>query len=120
MALFNRRVQHGQTVHHSDAGSQYTAIRYTEKLDTFGVLPSIGSTGDSYDNAMAEALNGTFKAELIHFFGPWKTRAQAEIAVYEWISWYNNERLHSALDDVPPAEYEAAYHAALAAAGGAR
>jgi transposase InsO family protein len=120
MALFNRSVQYGQTVHHSDAGSQYTAIRYTEKLDTFGVLPSIGSTGDSYDNAMAEALNGTVKAELIHFFGPWKTRAQAETAIYEWISWYNNERLHSALGDVPPAEYEAAYHAALAAAGGAQ
>jgi putative transposase len=120
MALHNRRVVDGQTVHHSDAGSQYTAIRYTDKLATFGVLPSIGSTGDSYDNAMAEALNGTVKAELIHFFGPWKTRAQAATAIYEWICWYNNERLHSALGDVPPAEYEAASHAALAAAGGAR
>lgn len=120
MALHNRRVQYGQTVHHSDAGSQYTAIRYTDKLGTFGVLPSIGSTGDSYDNAMAEALNGTFKAELIRFFGPWKTRAQAEIAIYEWICWYNTERLHSALGDVPPAEYEAAYQAALAAAEDAR
>jgi transposase InsO family protein len=120
MALFNRRVQHGQTVHHSDAGSQYTAIRYTDRLAAFGVLPSIGSTGDSYDNAMAEALNGTFKAELIHRFGPWKTRPKTEIAIYEWVSWYNNDRLHTALGDVPPAEYEAAYYAALAAQDGAR
>jgi putative transposase len=112
MALFNRRVHYGQTVHHSDAGSQYTAIRYSERLSTFGVLPSIGSIGDSYDNAMAEALNGTFKAELIHMFGPWRTRADAEIAIYEWISWYNHDRLHTSIGDVPPAEFVAAYHAA--------
>jgi transposase InsO family protein len=113
MALWARRVRYGQTIHHSDAGSQYTAIRYSERLSTFGVLPSVGSVGDSYDNAMAEALNGTFKAELIHRLGPWKTRADTEIAIYEWISWYNHARIHSSIGDVPPAEYEAQYYAAL-------
>lgn len=113
MALRNRRVHYGQTVHHSDAGSQYTSIRYGTTLSTFGVLPSIGTVGDSYDNAMAEALNGSFKAELIHRLGPWKTRAEAEIATYEWISWYNHARLHSSIGDVPPAEYEAHYYASL-------
>jgi putative transposase len=113
MALWNRRVHYGQTVHHSDAGCQYTAIRYSERLSTFGVLPSIGSVGDSYDNAMGEAVNGTFKAELIHRLGPWKTRAEAEIAIYEWVTWYNHARLHSAIGDVPPAEYEANYYSSL-------
>ena len=92
---------------------QYTSIRYGTTLSTFGVLPSIGTVGDSYDNAMAEALNGSFKAELIHRLGPWKTRAEAEIATYEWISWYNHARLHSSIGDVPPAECEAQYYASL-------
>lgn len=113
MALWNRKVHYGQTIHHSDAGSQYTSIRYGATLSTFGVLPSVGTVGDSYDNAMAEALNGSFKAELIHRLGPWKTRAEAEIATYEWISWYNHARLHSSIGDVPPAEYEARYYASL-------
>ena len=113
MALRNRKVHYRQTVHHSDAGSQYTSIRYSTTLSTFGVLPSIGTVGDSYDNAMAEALNGSYKAELIHRLGPWKTRAEAEIATYEWISWYNHARLHSSIGDVPPAEYEAQYCASL-------
>ena len=113
MALFNRRVHYGQTVHHSDGGSQYTAIRYSERLSTFGVLPSIGSIGDRYDNAMAEALNRTFKAELIHRFGPWKTRADAEVAIYEWISWYNHARIHTSIGDLSPAEYEAQYYSSL-------
>jgi transposase InsO family protein len=113
MALWNRKVHYGQTIHHSDAGSQYTSIRYGTTLSNFGVLPSVGTVADSYDNAMAEALNGSFKAELIHRLGPWKTRAEAEIATYEWISWYNHARLHSAIGDVPPAEYEARYYASL-------
>jgi transposase InsO family protein len=113
MALRNRRVHHGQTIHHSDAGSQYTSIRYSTTLYTFGVLPSIGTVADSYDNAMAEALNGSFKAELIHRLGPWKTRTEAEIATYEWISWYNHARLHSSIGDMPPAEYEAQYYSSL-------
>jgi transposase InsO family protein len=87
MALWNRNAGDGKTVHHSDAGSQYRSIRYTTRLSDVGVMPSVGSVADSYDNAMAEALNGTFKAELIHRCGPWKTRAQTEIAIYEWISW---------------------------------
>jgi putative transposase len=97
-------------VYHSDAGSQYTSIRYTTRLSDVGIMPSVGTVGDSYDNAMAEALNGTFKAELIERRGPWKTRAQTEIAIYEWISWYNHERIHSAIGDVPPAEYEINYY----------
>jgi transposase InsO family protein len=113
MALWNRRVQGGQTIHHSDAGSQYTSIRYSERLSDVGVMPSIGSVGDSYDNAMAEALNGTFKAELIHRCGPWKNRSQAEIAIYEWIAWYNHTRLHTSIGGIPPAEYEANHYAAL-------
>lgn len=112
MAQWNRRTRAGETIHHSDAGSQYTSIRYSERLEEFGVLPSIGSVGDSYDNAMAEALNGTFKAELVHRSGPYKTRGDAEIAIYEWISWYNHTRLHTSIGDIPPAEYEANYYAA--------
>jgi transposase InsO family protein len=110
MALWNRKVRDGQTVHHSDAGSQYTSIRYTTRLSDVGVMPSVGTVADSYDNAMAEAVNGTFKAELIERSGPWKTRAQTEIAIYEWISWYNHARLHSSIGDVPPAEYEINYY----------
>jgi transposase InsO family protein len=110
MALWNRRVRSGQTIHHSDAGSQYTSIRYTTRLSDVGVMPSVGTVADSYDNAMAEAVNGTFKAELIERCGPWKTRAQTEIAIYEWISWYNDTRLHSSIGDMPPAEYELNYY----------
>ena len=69
-------------------------------------MPSVGTVPDSYDNATAEALNGTFKAELIHRCGPWRTRAQTEIAIYEWISWYNHARIHTSIGDVPPVEYE--------------
>jgi transposase InsO family protein len=106
MALWNRNVHDGQTVHHSDAGSQYRSIRYTTRLSDVGIMPSVGTVADSYDNAMAEALNGTFKAELIDRCGPWKTRAQTEIAIYEWISWYNHARIHTSIGDVPPVEYE--------------
>jgi putative transposase len=76
-------------------------------------MPSVGSVADSYDNATTEALNGTFKAELIDRCAPWKSRTQTEIAIYEWISWYNHARLHSAIGDIPPAEYEARYYASL-------
>lgn len=101
MALWNRRVHDGQTVHHSDAGSQHTSIRYTTRLSDVGIMPSVGTVADSYDNAMAEALNGTFKAELIDRCGPWKSRAHTEIAIYEWISWYNHARIHTSIGDVP-------------------
>lgn len=93
-------------VHHSDAGAQYTSIRYTDRLATAGLAASIGTIGDSYDNAMAEALNGTFKAELVTLHGPWRTRRQLEIAIVEWIDWYNHRRLHGQIGDIPPAEHE--------------
>jgi putative transposase len=92
---------------------QYTSIAFTERLAAAGVDASVGAVGDALDNALAESLNGTFKAELIHRCGPWKTRSQAEIAIYEWIAWYNHTRLHTSLGGIPPAEYEATHYAAL-------
>jgi len=105
MAIW-RRDHTGQLVHHSDAGSQYTSIRYSDRLTEAGIAASIGSVGDSYDNAMAEALNGTFKAELVYLHGPWRTRAQLEFAIIEWVHWYNTARLHGEIGDIPPAEHE--------------
>jgi len=113
MALWNRNAGDGKTVHHSDAGSQYRSIRYTTRLSDVGIMPSVGTVADSYDNAMAEALNGTFKAELIDRCRPWRTRAQTEIAIYEWISWYNHARIHTSIGDVPPIEYEHTYYSQL-------
>jgi putative transposase len=113
MALWNRKVHDGQTVHHSDAGCRYTSIRYTTRLSDVGIMPSVGTVADSYDNAMAEALNGTFKAELIDRCGPWRSRAHTEIAIYEWISWYNHTRIHTSIGDVPPVEYEHTYYAQI-------
>ncbi|WP_435886644.1 IS3 family transposase [Streptomyces hirsutus] len=107
MALWRRRIKKDSgLIHHSDRGSQYVSIRYTERLADSGASASVGSVADSYDNAMAEALNGTFKAELIEMQGPWKDFDQVERAIFQWVTWYNEERLHSALDYVPPAEYE--------------
>jgi len=85
---------------------QYVSFRYTDRLAEAGISASIGSVGDSYDNAMAEALNGTFKAELVKLHGPWRTRRQLEIAIIEWIDWYNGARLHGEIGDVPPADHE--------------
>jgi putative transposase len=98
-------------VHHSDRGVQYLAIRYTERLADAGALRSVGSRGDSYDNALAESVVGLFKTELIRMKGPWRTLEQVELATAEWTDWYNNRRLHSSIGDLPPAEYEAAYYA---------
>ncbi|WP_439145334.1 IS3 family transposase [Streptantibioticus silvisoli] len=110
MALWRRRIKKDSgLVHHSDRGSQYVSIRHTDRLDDIGASASVGSVADSYDNAMAEALNGTFKAELIEMQGPWKDVEQVERAIFQWVTWYNEERLHSALDYVPPAEYEQDY-----------
>ncbi|MER6504846.1 IS3 family transposase [Streptomyces sp. NPDC001455] len=110
MALWRRRIKKDSgLIHHSDRGSQYVSIRYTDRLADIGVSASVGSVADSYDNAMAEALNGTFKAELIEMQGPWKGVDQVERAIFQWITWYNEERLHSALGYVPPAEYEEAF-----------
>ncbi|GLW51982.1 putative transposase for insertion sequence element IS986/IS6110 [Streptomyces sp. NBRC 14336] len=110
MALWRRKIKKDSgLVHHSDRGSQYVSIRYTDRLADVGASASVGSVADSYDNAMAEALNGTFKAELIEMQGPWKDADQVERAVFQWVTWYNEERLHSALGYVPPAEYERDY-----------
>ena len=98
-------------VHHSDRGVQYLAIRYTERLADAGAVRSVGSRGDSYDNALAESVVGLFKTELIRMKGPWRTLEQVELATAMWIDWYNNRRLHSSIGDLPPAEYEAAYYA---------
>lgn len=99
-------------IHHSDAGSQYTSFAFTQRLIDAGADPSIGSVGDGYDNALAETTIGLYKTELINHQGPWKTLDEVEFATLEWIDWYNNTRLHSACDRLPPAEYEAKYLAA--------
>jgi transposase InsO family protein len=113
MALWRRRIKKDSgLIHHSDRGSQYVSIRYTERLADIGAAASVGSVADSYDNAMAEALNGTFKAELIEMQGPWRDFDQVERAIFQWVTWYNEERLHSALGYVPPTEYERDWHRA--------
>ncbi len=110
-ALYDRRPQREDAlVCHSDRGSQYVSIRYTERLAEAGIEPSVGSKGDSYDNALAETINGLYKAELIHRRAPWKTRQAVELATLEWVSWFNNHRLMAPLGYVPPAEFEAAYY----------
>ncbi len=96
---------------HSDAGSQYTALRFTERLADLGAAPSIGSVGDSYDNSMAESLNGIYKTELVKPAGPWRTVDQLEYATFEWVDWYNERRLHEQIGMIPPAEKEAIYYA---------
>jgi transposase InsO family protein len=96
-----------ELVHHSDAGSQYTSFDYTQTLDDHGVLASIGSVGDAYDNALAESFVDSFKTELIRD-RVWRTRSQLELAIVEYVAWFNNERLHRSLGGVPPAEYEQA------------
>lgn len=100
-------------VHHSDRGSQYVSIKYTERLAEAGIAPSVGSVGDSYDNALAETINGLFKAEVIHRRGPWRTFEAVEYAVLEWVDWFNNRRLLEPIGNIPPAEAEANYYAAL-------
>jgi putative transposase len=106
MAIWRRDVTDAELRHHSDAGCQYTSFRYTDRLSEAGIAASIGTVGDSYDNAMAEALNGTFKAELVYLHGPWRTRVQFEHAAINWIDWYNTRRLHGEIGDIPPVEHE--------------
>lgn len=100
-------------VHHSDRGSQYLSIRYTERLAEAGIEPSVGSVGDSYDNALAETINGLFKAEVIHRRGPWRNFDAVEYATLEWADWFNNRRLLEPIGNIPPVEAEANYYAAL-------
>ncbi len=107
MAIFSRKEHIGsELVHHSDRGVQYTSICYTQRLEDIGAVRSVGSKGDSYDNAAAEAVNSLYKKELINREGPWQDAGDVTVATAEWVSWYNNERLHSACGDIPPAEYE--------------
>jgi putative transposase len=110
MAIWRRNDALDGLVCHSDAGSQYTSIRYTERLAEIGAAPSIGSVGDSYDNAMAESTIGLFKTELIRRRGPWKTFDQVELATLGYVDWFNHRRLHGEIADVPPAELEATYY----------
>ena len=111
MARFHRGTRLDGIVCHSDAGSQFTSVRYTERLEEIGALPSIGSVADSYDNAMAETVNGLYKTELIRRQAPWKTVEDVELATLAWVHWFNTTRLHTALGDIPPAEYEANHYA---------
>jgi len=99
-------------IHHSDAGSQYTSIRYTTRLSQAGAIASIGSVGDSYDNAEAESLIGLYKTECVRPEGPWRGVDDLELATADWVHWFNNHRLHSSIGYLPPLEHEAAYHAA--------
>mgnify|MGYP003124226642 CR=1 FL=1 len=115
-ALHDRRPYAGDgLVCHSDRGSQYVSIRYTERLAEAGIEPSVGSVGDSYDNALAETINGLFKAEVIHRRGPWRSFEAVEFATLEWVDWFNHRRLLEPIGNLPPAEAEAAYYAKLEA-----
>lgn len=113
-ALHDRRpVKGGRLVHHSDRGSQYVSIKYTERLAEAGIEPSVGSVGDSYDNALAETINGLYKAEVIHRRGPWRSFEAVEFATLEWVDWFNNRRLLEPIGNIPPAEAEERYYAML-------
>lgn len=113
-AIHDRRPVHrGGLVHHSDRGSQYVSIRYTERLAEAGIEPSVGSVGDSYDNALAESINGLYKAEVIHRRGPWRNIESVEFATLEWVDWFNHRRLLEPIGNIPPAEAEANFYAAL-------
>lgn len=101
-------------VHHSNRGSQYVSIRYSERLAEAGIEPSVGSKGDSYDNALAETINGLYKAELIQRRAPWKTKESLELATLQWMSWFNHDRLLEPIGYIPPAEAEANYYRQLA------
>jgi putative transposase len=110
MALWARRTQEvAGLIHHSDRGSQYLAIRYTERLAEAGAVPSVGSRGDSYDNALAESFNGLYKTELIRHVGPWRGLDDVEYATLEYVDWFNHRRLHGELGMITPAEFEATF-----------
>lgn len=114
-ALYDRQPERADAlIHHSDRGSQYVSICYTERLAEAGIEPSVGSRGDSYDNALAETVNGLYKAELIHRRAPWKTKEAVELATLEWVAWFNYHRLLEPIGYIPPAEAEANYYRQLA------
>ena len=113
-ALYARQPERDASlIHHSDRGSQYVSIRYTERLAEAGIEPSVGSKGDSYDNALAETINGLYKAELIHRRAPWKTVESLELATLEWVTWFNHQRLLEPIGYIPPAEAEDRYYLQL-------
>jgi putative transposase len=113
-ALHDRRPTHsGGLIHHSDRGSQYVSIKYTERLAEAGIEPSVGSVGDSYDNALAETINGLYKAEVIHRRGPWRSFEAVEYATLEWVDWFNHRRLLEPIGNIPPAEAEDQYYAMI-------
>lgn len=107
MALWARGKDVGGLIHHSDRGCQYLSIRYSDRLAEVGAVASVGSRGDSYDNALAETINGLYKTEVIRRRGPWKNVDDVEYATLEWVDWFNNRRLLEPIGDIPPAEYEA-------------
>jgi putative transposase len=113
MAVWRRADLLDGLVCHSDAGSQYTSIRYTDRLAEVGAAPSIGTVGDSYDNSLAESTIGLFKTELIRRHGPWRTLDDVELATLGWVDWFNQQRLHGQIGDMPPAELEATYYRQL-------
>ena len=106
---FHARPDLQQLVHHSDRGVQYLSIRYTERLKDIGIEPSVGSVGDSYDNALAETINGLYKTELIRQNGPWRNIEEVEFATLEWVDWFNHRRLLEPIGNIPPVEFEAMY-----------
>jgi transposase InsO family protein len=114
-ALHDRRPLKDGLIHHSDRGGQYVSIRYTERLIEVGIEPSVGSVGDSCDNALAETVNGLFKTEVIRRRGPWRSMEAVEFATLEWVDWYNNRRLLAPIGNIPPAEAEARYYEQLEA-----
>jgi transposase InsO family protein len=109
MAIWRRQAQLDGLVHHSDRGSQYLSIRYTERLAEAGAVTSVGSRGDSYDNALAETIIGLYKTELVRRRGPWKGLDEVEYATLEWVDWFNHRRLLEPIGHIPPAEFEAPY-----------
>jgi putative transposase len=115
-ALYARQRERGESlICHNDRGSQYVSIRYTERLTQAGIEPSVGSKGDSYDNALAETINGLYKAEVIHRRPSWKTVEAVELATLSWVAWFNNERLMGSLGYIPPVEAERIYDQRLSA-----
>ena len=111
MAIYSRNGNDlSELVHHSDRGVQYLSIRYSERLSEAEIVASVGSKGDSYDNALAESFNGLYKTELIHRKGPWRNIEDVEWATLNYVDWFNNRRIHESLDYVPPVEFEAHYY----------
>jgi len=108
-AMYARQPNRNGLIHHSDRGSQYLSVRYSERLSEAGIEPSVGSTGDSYDNAMAETINGLYKTELVRKKGPWKSIEALELETLNWVTWFNQSRLLEPIGNIPPAEFEAIY-----------